>query len=328
MRHVLQAFCLLSAACGLCLIASHSAQAADSQASAKPVDPGTLFDRLDTQHKGVLSADQISTENQGLFKRLLRLAGKPADGQLTRDEFIAQLKSIDDPPPAVDSTAGSSNSNAKSAGAQPKRAVREFDPAKLFDRWDTKHTGKVSMSDVPEKGQRLFKFILRLAGKPADGSLNKEEFIAAAKELMARRSQGLAAKPAANSSAPNGAPQNNPSASKSNGNQGPSLANFDVDTIVERVMKRSTRPDGKLTKSDLPPRMQTRFDKIDTNHDGLVSETELRSWLNKVKRRLAAQGSQQQASSSASNNGNSTTKSGTNTTTTGSVSNSADGDSK
>ena len=53
-------------------------------------------------------------------------------------------------------------------------------------------------------------------------------------------------------------------------------------------MKRSSRPDGKLTKSDLPERMQDRFDKIDTNQDGFVDEAELRTWLTKVKRQLAA----------------------------------------
>ena len=53
-------------------------------------------------------------------------------------------------------------------------------------------------------------------------------------------------------------------------------------------MKLSTRPDGKLTKSDLPERMQSRFDKIDSNQDGLVDEAELRAWLTKVKRQLAA----------------------------------------
>ncbi len=116
--------------------------------------------------------------------------------------------------------------------------------------------------------------MLKVAGKAEGGSLTKDEFIKAFEEVLAKRAGAPAAKPAA------GAGKN--AASANSGER------FDVDTLVGRLMKLSSRPDGKLTKSDLPERMQARFDKIDTNQDGLIDETELRSWLTKVNRQLAA----------------------------------------
>ncbi|HEY2147421.1 MAG TPA: EF-hand domain-containing protein, partial [Pirellulales bacterium] len=91
-------------------LSSATARAADKPSDAKPAaanaagakappadsnDPSGLFDRLDANHDGQLTADEIPAEKKGLFMRLLRLAGKPADGKLSRDEFIAQLKTTD-----------------------------------------------------------------------------------------------------------------------------------------------------------------------------------------------------------------------------------------
>ena len=55
---------------------------------------GRLFDKLDANHDGQLTADEIPTAKRGLFERLLRLAGKTPDGRLSRDEFITQLKTL------------------------------------------------------------------------------------------------------------------------------------------------------------------------------------------------------------------------------------------
>ena len=60
---------------------------------------------------------------------------------------------------------------------------------------------------------------------------------------------------------------------------------MDIDKLVARIMQRSKRSDGKLTKDDLPERLQGRFEKIDANSDGFIDASELREWLTKVKRR-------------------------------------------
>ena len=279
MRRVLQALCVLTVGFGLCQVPSFYAHAADSQPSAKAIDPGDLFDRLDTEHKGVLSASQIPEDKRSLFERLLRLAGKPADGELTRDEFVKQLKSITDPPPSVPSSSSQSSGTTGDSAAKKSeqssnqnpatnRGRPQFDPGKLFDRWDKNHTGKLAVSDIPPRGQRLFTRMLRISNKPADGSLTKPQFVKAANEIFAKRFGTNGSQSSQSSNTPNRA-------------AGAPGQAFDVDTLVTRLMHKSSRSDGQLTKSDLPDRLQNRFDKIDTNHDGLISDAELRAFLEK-----------------------------------------------
>ncbi|HEX3998300.1 MAG TPA: EF-hand domain-containing protein [Pirellulales bacterium] len=278
MGRIAKALSLVLIGCGIWSAQPQRACAAEPQQSAKATDPGVLFDELDTGQKGTLSADQLPPDKRGLFERLLRLAGKPAGGQLTRAEFVAQLKSITDPPPAAASSspAGSSNSESSKTSkldipASPTPARKQIDPGKLFDRLDKDHKGKLSIDDVPEPRQKLLKRLLRQTGKPEDGSLTKQEFVKAVDTLLKKGQTIGAGKGAGKKAAA-------PAAGQS----------FDVDKLVSRLMQRSTRADGKLTKSDLPDRMQTRFEKIDENHDGLVDENELRAWLTKVKRQLMA----------------------------------------
>jgi Ca2+-binding EF-hand superfamily protein len=290
MRRVLQALGVLAIGFGFCQARSFPARAAGPQnapqEATKAVDPGVLFDRLDTNHAGVLSADKIPADKRSLFERLLRLAGKPADGQLTRAEFVAQLKSITELPAngvaaSSGSGSGGSTSNSAAGAATAKSAETPAanngkklpDPKKAFDRWDKNHTGKLTIGDIPEERQKFFKRLLREAGKPEGGSLTKDEFVKAFEAVLAKRQGAPAGKTA------------------TAGNKKPSAnagQEFDVDKLVARLMKLSSRADGKLTKGDLPERLQSRFDKIDANQDGLVDETELREWLTEAKRQLAA----------------------------------------
>ncbi len=277
---------------------SAAALAAESDPAA---DAGALFDKLDANHTGRLTADQIPAEKRGLFERLLRMAGKQPGDSLTRDQFIAQLKSGDHPttPASNKSDTGKSDAgkskndagaksdaNGKSAGGDngksepPKPATPtsvatpakpQVDPGKLFDRLDAKQTGKLSVDDVPEERREMFKRLLRVAGQPATGSLDREQFVKAVETLRGK---------AAASSPPTTTPTPTPNP--------PVAGQIDVDQAVGRLMKLSKRSDGKLTISDLPERLKPRFDRIDANHDGLIDEKELRTWLELVKNRTQA----------------------------------------
>jgi Ca2+-binding EF-hand superfamily protein len=281
-RHLL---CLLCSA-AIVVVVARAAPAADAKAAdAKPAasgDAAALFDRLDANHDGQLTGDEIPAEKKGLFERLLRLAGKPADGKLSRDEFIAQLNvaSDDHPPPA--GGAGKSGGPTPPAGktpvekpaAGPIGPLQALDPEKIFDRLDTKHTGKITAADIPE-GRPLLKRLVAEAVKTDGGSISKEEFVKLFKELLAKRASGDAppVKPAAD-----GKPAANPA--------GNGLGNGD--RLIKRLLALSKRNDGKLTKDDLPERLRDRFDKIDTNRDGVIDEAELRDWIAKVQARLSA----------------------------------------
>jgi Ca2+-binding EF-hand superfamily protein len=259
------------------LIAAHRVSAADPQPAAS-TDAAALFDRLDANHDGQLTADEIPAEKKGLFERLLRLAGKPADGKLARDEFVAQLSA------AGDEHSGGDGGSVKPSGPTPtdgKTPVQKpaagplgplpaLDPEKIFDRLDAKHTGKLSAADIPE-GRPLLKHLVAEAEKTNGGPVTKEQFIKVFKDLAAKRAAGQAApgKPGAD-----GKP--------------PLIPPGGSDRLIKRLLSLSKRSDGKLTKDELPERLRDRFDKIDTNHDGVIDEAELRDWIKKIEGRLSA----------------------------------------
>ena len=247
-------------------------------------DPAKLFDQLDANHKGELTADEVPADKRHLFERLLRLAGKDGGGKLSRDEFISLLKTKEPPAAAPSSdkpaTAPKSTEPVNPPAAAGNRLAPKVlaNPGAIFDRLDKNKTGKISAADLPEGRHPLFERLLKALGKPEGSSLTRDEFIKGVAMLAAK----AAAQPGSTSSesTPAKPAGEKPAAGKLN------AANMDVDAMVKRVMQLSKRPDGKLTKADLPERMQGRFDKIDANGDGLVDETELRDWLTKVKRRL------------------------------------------
>ena len=272
----------------LLLVAARAATAAD----AKPADndAAALFDRLDANHDGQLTADEIPAEKAGLFTRLLRLAGKPADGKLSRDEFVAQLKAVGDDhgpdaatgtkpadKPATEKPNGEKPAAAKPDAANPAANRPLIDPERMFARLDAKGTGKITLDDVPEQRRPLVKRIFAEAGKSDGSSLTKDEFVKAVKALQAKRAafgNPPGAKPAAE-----GKPAESPAKPGAAGN---------AEQRLKRLLAQSKCPDGKLTKDDLPERLRDRFDKIDANHDGLIDPQELRDWLATVQRRLEA----------------------------------------
>src|SRR5207244_4102064 len=50
-----------------------------------------LFEKLDANHDGVLTSDEVPEEQRRLFERLLRQADRNHDGKLSREEFVAGL---------------------------------------------------------------------------------------------------------------------------------------------------------------------------------------------------------------------------------------------
>ncbi len=51
-----------------------------------------------------------------------------------------------------------------------------------------------------------------------------------------------------------------------------------VDETVKRLMAYDANGDGKLTKAELPERMQGIFDRADENHDGVLTGAEIRKY--------------------------------------------------
>ncbi|HEY2881354.1 MAG TPA: hypothetical protein VGJ15_02950 [Pirellulales bacterium] len=102
----------------LCVITHTAVRADDAKGSnassaqtSKPADnAGALFDKLDLNHDGQITADEVPAEQRRLFQRLLRRNDRNNDGKLSREEFIAgmaedQPRRADDRPKPATTTA-------------------------------------------------------------------------------------------------------------------------------------------------------------------------------------------------------------------------------
>ena len=113
-----------------------AASAPGSAPASFRLDP--LLEALDTNHDGVISADEIAAANLALLT-----LDKNGDGELTADEIRMRQQTAED------------------------RAGH------MLEEWDTNHDGKVSRAETPERMVQQFDSI----DKNGDGFLSKEELV-------------------------------------------------------------------------------------------------------------------------------------------------------
>lgn len=120
----------------------------------------------------------------------------------------------------------------------------------LFTKLDANKDGFVALDEVPEGQKSLFERLLRKAGKEDEKKLNKVLFAAALKSEEAPK-QPLGG------AGPPGRP---------GGGQG-----MNPRQIFDQF---DANKDGKLTKDELPPRLQENFARLDSDNNGTVSPDE------------------------------------------------------
>ncbi len=140
-----------------------------SAADAPSAGDAELFNRLDANHNGVISADEVTPENQKLFDRLLRRGDADHDKSLSRDEFLAALvpsrpeKTIETKQPATLPQADavrymllSMDKNENSViepNEVPKSLKRAFDV--MLDRLDANKNGRLDRYELNRGGPAL-----------------------------------------------------------------------------------------------------------------------------------------------------------------------------
>lgn len=107
-----------------------------------------VFEALDANNDGVLQRDEISTEQERAFERLLRVGDADQNGQLTREEYRDGLRP--DEPVELD---------------QQRRGQQRFDLRRVFDRVDQDGDGKVVLGDFPEPMQDRLRPLFERLGK-------------------------------------------------------------------------------------------------------------------------------------------------------------------
>jgi Ca2+-binding EF-hand superfamily protein len=228
-----------------------------------------LFDKLDANHDGQITADEVPEEQRRLFNRLLRQNDGDHDGKLSRAEFLGAK---DDVPPA--------NADAKSSENSPNDRRPEVTPGQrplgggmgpgqfgsgqfmmgiaLLHALDTNGDGVLDASEIAAATASLKKLDTN-----SDGEISRDELRAAVPPAMMENLR--AGLPGTGGGAPGGNPE----------------------AAMARLMTQfDTNKDGKLEKSELPPRLQEQFDELDRNHDGSLDENETRAILPRLIRRM------------------------------------------
>ena len=145
------------------------ASAGPDRASAGPEGASSaavLFDKLDRNGDGQLSADEVPQDRRNLFDRLVQTSDADKDGKLSRSEFAAGIESKR---PARQLTEKLPEAYAGGGAG--------IDPDKIFGRFDANRDGKIVAAEVPDEGRGIFERLLARADKNGDGELTKQELV-------------------------------------------------------------------------------------------------------------------------------------------------------
>jgi Ca2+-binding EF-hand superfamily protein len=131
-------------------------------ASASPsAGSAELFERLDSDRNGRITAGEVSPPQERLFRRLLRRGDANGDGALARDEFLASL-----------------------VPSRPEKEIEEKQPATFPGadavRWlllsmDTSGNSWIEAEEVPEDLQPVFERMLERLDGNKNGVLERVE---------------------------------------------------------------------------------------------------------------------------------------------------------
>ncbi len=157
---VLAVFLLLVASVGLLM--------AQDDRPAPGSDNSQLFDRLDTNDDGLVTADEAGEKSARLFRRLLRNSDKDDDGKLSKEEFIDGLKRR---------PVASREDRQRPDGTVQLRAPQNRpDRERQFKRLDANGDGKIVLDEIPEGRRANFERFFRRLDKDANGEVSLKEF--------------------------------------------------------------------------------------------------------------------------------------------------------
>jgi Ca2+-binding EF-hand superfamily protein len=207
--------------------------------------PDALFEKLDTNKDGVLTASEIPQEHQKFFERLLRIGDTNKDGKLSREEFDAAMGKDETPGIDISKTPGID------AGSGPPRA--KVDPQQIFRALDKNKDGKLTRDEA--KGRPRIQALFDRLGKD---ELTLDDLKSAL--------QGGGGKQAGKKAQKKGlartmAEKKNETAEASS--QLPAFAKL-----------LDTNHDGRLSREELSKAAEL-FDRLDRNHDGFLDAKEL-----------------------------------------------------
>jgi Ca2+-binding EF-hand superfamily protein len=109
-------------------------------------EPGTveLFRQLDANNDGKLVSSEVAEEKRKFFDRLIRIADKDKNGELSASEFQQGIDKKERPV----------NSKSESGQGRRKRGERQRDLKQRFERLDSNGDGRISRDEVPQRAKQ------------------------------------------------------------------------------------------------------------------------------------------------------------------------------
>lgn len=243
----------------IALDARFAASAADSAGS-----PG-LFERLDADQNGELSASEVPSEHQRLFARLLRKADQDQSGTLSASEFEAGLM------PTRPAKAVVEKANPGYPGA---------DAAQLFLlKMDVNRDAQIDADEVPIELAGLFDQLTEQLDRNDDDRLVRQELTRGGRQL-ARIAQRYARARRIDVPAELARVRRQQVDAAKRFEEPPRPARMltDANQVGQLFKRWDANNDGQLTLEEIPerirPRMERLFRTADRNADGQLSQRE------------------------------------------------------
>lgn len=140
------------------LLVSAAGALADAPASAGSTE---LFERLDANHNGFITPDEVKDDSRAMFERLLRKSDANHDGKLSREEFLRSLVPSRSKRP-VETKRPTDNPGAD--------AVRY-----MLLKLDADKDSRIEKDEVPKQLRPTFGVLLERLDDNGDGQLDRRE---------------------------------------------------------------------------------------------------------------------------------------------------------
>ena len=219
-----------------------------------------LFGKLDQNHDGTITADEIPESQGSFFRRALRVADRNEDGTLTREELAVALT---DPKPI------------QLPGANLGNRMAGMD----FKQFDKNGDGKLTIDEVPAPVKERFQQLFDRVGQkeiPIDMIARYMAGERPTKDSDTRKMDAMKASDKSESMK-----SDLPEIKSSDTKKKPDDRAEGLQTLIQQLDRNR---DGKLSKEELPPRMKEFADRMDANGDGIIDAKEMAA---AIKRRDA-----------------------------------------
>ena len=221
--------------------------------------PGGMFDRLDANKDGQITADEVPEGAERLKQMLIR-ADANEDKAVTKEELREAFKKHHAERP--DGKHGRPHRPGPPHGPPPHMAMAMI-ATHIFEQADANDDGKVTKDEAMSFHRERFEKLLEKGDKDGDGALSKEEAREALKEIGKEKRAEMAKKVG--------------------------------QAMHERFMKLDANEDGKVTVDEVPESRREWFKKLlekaDADGDGALSKEEgkkaakkLMEWMKEGRR--------------------------------------------